>query len=260
MTNRFWVVKVGGEVALEVDAVSLLFDSIGRLGEDVVPIIVHGGGLLASSLATRLGAAPELVAGRRVTSDLDLQTILWSVCGEVNTRLVAAAARYGIRAVGLTGADGGLVRAARRPPRIVDGRRIDFGHVGSVEVVDPAPILALTSNGFLPIVATLGIGESAELLNINADSVAGRIASAIGADTLLFVTPSGGVMRVESDPATMLDECSKATFERGVADGWIAGGMRAKLEEAFAGGDAGVQNVFVCGVADIGRSSGTRIV
>src|SRR5690606_8387182 len=106
----------------------------------------------------------------------------------------------------------------------------------------------------------LGIGKSAELLNINADAVAGRIASAIGADALLFVTPSGGVRRVGSDESTILEECTNATFQHGVADGWIAGGMRAKLEEAFASRAAGVPNVFVCGVADVARTGGTRIV
>jgi acetylglutamate kinase len=142
---------------------------------------------------------------------------------------------------------------------MIDGRMIDFGHVGAVEDVNPQPVEVLLEAGFLPIVATMGITASAELLNINADSVAGRIAPAIRAETLLLVTPSGGVRRVESDETTTLDVCSSATFERGVADGWIVGGMRAKLEEAFASRVAGVPNVFVCNVADIGRSGGTRV-
>ena len=259
MNNRVWVVKVGGEVALDANSVALLFNTLAALEPDISPVVVHGGGALASSIAARLGQPAELVAGRRVTSDLDLQTILWSVCGEVNTRLVAVASQHGFKAVGLTGADGGMIRATRRPPRMLDGRMIDFGHVGAVDEVNPQPIKVLLEAGFLPVIATMGVTASAELLNINADSVAGRVASAIGADALFLVTPSGGVRRVEADATTTLGVCASATFEHGVADGWIVGGMRAKLEEAFASRAAGVPNVFVCNVADIGRAGGTRV-
>ncbi len=258
MNRRVQVVKIGGEVAMDADAVSALYTALEATS--LRSVIVHGGGALASSIATQYGEPARMIGGRRITSDLDLRTILWSVCGEVNTRLVAAAQQLGLAAVGLSGADANLVEASKRPPRVIDGETIDFGHVGDVVAVHPEVIQAQLDSGYVPIVATLGLTREGSLLNINADTVAARIAQALAADVLYLVTPSGGLRRDASDPASLIPTCSRPDFERGVADGWIAGGMRVKLEEAFACLKSGVADVRITDVAGIGKDGGTRLV
>ena len=258
MKGAVQVVKIGGEVALDPGAVYTLLAAIKETGRPT--IIVHGGGALASSIAERFGEPARMIGGRRITSDLDLQTILWSVCGEVNTKLVAAAGQAGITAVGLTGADAHLVEATRRPPRVIDGETIDFGHVGDVVAIHPEVVGTLLDRGFLPIIGTLGIGSDGSLLNINADTVAARLAQAVRADMLFLVTPSGGLRRDAADPTSLIDACTRSDFEEGVSAGWIAGGMRVKLEEAFACLDGGVRDVRVTDVAGIATNGGTKLL
>lgn len=258
MKGAVQVVKIGGEVALDPRAVDTLLSAIKKTGRPT--IIVHGGGALASGIAEQYGEPARMIAGRRITSDLDLRTILWSVCGEVNTKLVAAAQQAGLTAVGLTGADAHLIEATRRPPRVVDEETIDFGHVGDVVAVHPEVVQVLLDRGFLPVIGTLGLGSDGSLLNINADTIAARVAQAVRADMLFLVTPSGGLRRDAADPASLIEACSLADFEHGVSAGWIAGGMRVKLEEAFACLHGGVREVRITDVTGIATNGGTRLL
>lgn len=249
------VVKLGGAVLADPAAVAAVWAGVARRPRAVV---VHGGGPQATALARRLGWEPQIVAGRRVTTDLDLDVALWTLRGALNARLVASARAAGVRAVGISGIDGGLVTVTRRPPVMVDGAEVDFGHVGDVAAVDGAVLAALLGAGFVPVVASVCADAAGALYNVNADTVAFEIAAALGA-RLDLVTESAGVRREHADPASALRQLSGAEIDAGVAQGWIAGGMRPKLEVARAALAAGVSSVRVCGPADLGGAGGTTI-
>ena len=248
------VVKLGGAVLDDAAAVGAVWAGVARLGRAVV---VHGGGPQATALARRLGHEPRIVAGRRVTTDLDLDVALWTLRGALNARLVASAAGTGVRAVGVSGADGGLVTVTRRPPATVDGRTVDFGHVGDVQVVAPALLAALLGAGFVPVVASVCADAAGALYNVNADTVAAEVAAALGA-RLLLVTEAGGVRREPADASSTLRQLGGAAIDAGVAEGWIAGGMRPKLETARAALARGVPSVRVCAPGDL--DGGTEVL
>lgn len=247
------VLKLGGAILSNPDAVAAVWADLARLGNAVA---VHGGGPQATALARELGHEPRIVAGRRVTSDLDLDVALYTLRGALNARLVASAPAT-VRAVGISGADGGLVTVRRRPPVQVDGMPVDFGHVGDVEAVDPTLLHTLLAAGFVPVVSSICADGAGALYNVNADTVAFEIAAALGA-RLGLVTESGGVRRDASDPASLIRQLSGAEIEAGVAKGWIAGGMRPKLEVALAALGRGVPSVRVCAPGDL--EGGTEVV
>lgn len=252
------VVKLGGAILSDPEAVAAVWRGVAAL--DTPAVLVHGGGPQATALARRLGHEPRIVAGRRVTGDLDLDVALWTLRGELNARLVAAARPHGVNAVGVSGADGRLVAAHRRPPRDVDGETVDFGHVGDVDGVDASLLDALLGAGFMPVVASVCADDAGALYNVNADTIAFEIAAALGAGRLDLVTEAGGVRRDADDPASRIDTLTEADVDAGVAAGWIAGGMRPKLEVARAVLRRGVPAVRVCAPADIAGTGGTTIV
>ena len=252
------VVKLGGAVLADADAVAAVWAGVRSMGARAV--VVHGGGPQQTDLARRLGHEPRVVAGRRVTGDLDLDVALWTLRGALNARLVGAGIAAGLRAVGISGADGGLVTVRRRPPREIDGALVDFGHVGDVDGVDPALVEALWAAGFTPVVASVCADGAGALYNVNADTVAAALAGALGA-SLDLVTEAGGVRRHAADPSSTLRQLSGAEADRGVREGWIAGGMRPKLETARAALDGGASRVRVCGPGDLGDpEAGTTVV
>ncbi len=247
------VIKLGGALLDHPDALAALWSGVAELCTAGPVVVVHGGGPQATALARRLGHEPRFVAGRRVTTELDLDIALWTMRGALNARLVASARATGIPAAGVCGVDGGLVKVERRPPRMVDGAMVDFGFVGDVTGHDPSVLEALIGAGFVPIVAPLCADGDGHVYNVNADTVALTVAEAAWADTLLFVAESGGVYRDPADPGSRLSGLDVRGFEAGVAEGWIAGGMRPKLEVGFEARRAGVPHVRVCapdGIAD----------
>ncbi len=251
------VVKLGGAVVADAEALASVWAGVAAMGGPAV--VVHGGGPQATALARRLGHEPTIVAGRRVTTDLDLDVALYTLRGALNARLVGAARAAGARAVGISGADGALVTVTRRPPVEVDGATVDFGHVGDVEAVDTSLAWALLGAGFVPVVATVCADDTGALYNVNADTVAFELAAALGASRLDVVTEAGGVRRDPDDSASVLARLTGAEVAAGVAGGWIAGGMRPKLETALAALSRGVPAVRICAPADLGGDGGTVV-
>jgi acetylglutamate kinase len=255
------IVKLGGAILDSPADVAAVWAGVTALQAGGPVVVVHGGGPQATALARRLGHEPRVVAGRRVTTDLDLRTALWAMRGELNARLVASARGTAVAAVGLSGLDGPTVTVERRPPRLIDGESVDFGHVGDVVSADARLLRVLLGAGFVPVVAPLCSDASGAVFNVNADTVALAVAEALGAARLLLVAGAGGVFRDYPDPASRLQTLDAARFEAGVRDGWIDGGMRPKLEAAFAALGRGVPHVRVCapgGLAD--PDAGTRTV
>ena len=241
------VVKLGGDVfepallAAAARQVHALVTAGWRL------LLVHGGGPQATELSQRLGLTPLLVGGRRVTDGATLDVMKMVVAGKLNVDLVAALRAAGVAAVGLAGSSG-IVRAVKRPPRVVAGggdAPVDFGWVGDVIGFDLPLLRALQDGGYLPVVASLGLAEGGVCLNINADVVASQLAAAAGAAALVALTRVGGVRRDKDDPATRLPRLTVAQARAAIADGTVRGGMIPKLEEAFAPLAAGVPAVHI---------------
>jgi len=232
------VLKVGGEVLDSPSGRQALWQGIRRWRDRAPLLLVHGGGAQATALARALGHEPRFVEGRRLTTELDLRIVLWTLCGELNRRLVAEALTYGLPAVGLCGADGGMVRVVRRPPRWIEGRWVDFGYVGDIRAVKPELLRTLLEQAYLPIVAPLGIDEQGAIYNVNADTVALELALALRAEALLWLTPSGGVWDASG---RTLETLSVEDARRGLQEGWIRDGMRPKIETALRASARGVR-------------------
>lgn len=214
-----------------------------------------------TALADRLGHTPERVQGRRITSDLDLKIAQWAMCGTLNTKVVSQAQQFDLTAVGLSGADAGLIRVSKRPEWEIDGECVDFGWVGDIEEVDASLVEGLLDRSLVPVVAPLGIDDEGQVYNVNADTVACAVASAIDAERVLLVTGTGGVRRRADDPDSHLDVCDSDTFEKGVEIGWIQGGMRVKIETALNAVREGVDRAFVCGLDDLSTpTTATEVV
>ncbi len=255
------LLKLGGTLLADEALLDAIWTAVATLRHEGPVLIVHGGGQQATALAHRLGHQPRIVRGRRVTSDLDLQIVQWTMRGELNSHLAAVAGRYGIPAVGLCGVDGGTLQVHRRPPWSVDGETVDFGWVGDVDGVRPDLLRHLLAGGFVPVVAPLGVDADGHIYNVNADTVALALARALGAATLLLVTDRSGVQRDLARPDSLLPTIDPATYEAGVAEGWIEGGMQVKLKVAFDALDAGIPDVRIVGAHDLlARRHGTRIV
>jgi acetylglutamate kinase len=251
------VIKIGGGL---VNSLSRFWPPLQEMMADSDVILVHGGGPQATAMARRLGHEPEIIQGRRVTSDLDLDIVRWTMRGEINLSLSSQAQGAGLRAVGVAGADAGLLRVTKRPPWVMAGRSVDFGWVGDVVAVQPEILHTLLGAGFLPVVAPIGIDETGQVYNVNADTVAVAIAQELGAAELLLVTEAGG-LRTGSGPFDKrIRTCNQKMFDEGVDAGWIKGGMRVKIQLALEAIAGGVKDVWVTGAGDITqRSNATHI-
>ena len=245
------VVKLGGSLLQQEQTLAAFWPQLARLQQSQPVVLVHGGGPQTTALSRRLGCEPEKVDGRRITGDEDLQALLWAVRGELSTQLVAGARRQGLQAVGLSGVDGGLIEVKRRPPWTVNGRVVDFGHVGDICRVDPGLVQHLLERGMLPVIAPLGVDAEGQVYNVNADTIARALAEALQAKALLFVTETGGVQRSPDADGTSLKTCSAATAATGASEGWICGGMKVKVDMALEALRAGVSEVCIVHVADL---------
>jgi len=259
------VVKLGGEVvgaAAELAVLAADLAEIARGGAEIA--VVHGGGAQASELSRRLGLTPELIGGRRVTDEATLDVMKMVVAGKLNVDLCGALIAAGLRPVGLHGASGPLIRARRRPPRVISGagpEPVDLGLVGDVDGFDLDLLSALWRGGWLPVVATLGVDPgSGQAYNINGDIVGNQLAAALRADKLLLITAAPGVLRDLRDPASRIAHLTAAEARAAIAAGTISGGMIPKIEESLAALAHGVGEIQILGrlaAGDLGRAIAT---
>lgn len=246
-----FVLKLGGEVLADAEALEDLAAQMALLGSlGIRLVVVHGGGPQVNELSRRLGFEPRLVAGRRVTDARSLEAVKMVCGGSLNVELVGALVRHGLRAVGLSGVDAGTLQATRRAPIEVqddDGRRqtVDFGFVGDVQRVDPVLLLALLDQHFVPVLASLAGDEEGQALNVNADTVAESVARALKAEKLIFLTGAPGVMRNRLDLKTVLPFASPEDLQPLLDSGAIAGGMRPKVEACIRAATGGVARTHI---------------
>jgi acetylglutamate kinase len=210
------------------------------------PVVVHGGGPQIDDLLKQLGKKGEFVQGMRVTDAETMDVVEMVLGGQVNKEIVNLINQNGGRAVGLTGKDGGLIRAKKMLVRAEgdSDEKIDIGQVGEVDSIDPEIVHQLHTNDFIPVIAPLGVGKKGETYNINADLVAGKMAEILKAEKLIVLTNTPGVLDKSGNLLTGLT--SKKVDEL-FADGTISGGMLPKISSAL---DAVKNGVNTCHIID----------
>ena len=249
--GKTFVVKAGGEVLGDERTRDALAAQVGLLHSlGIRCVLVHGGGPQATALGRRLGIEAAIVAGRRVTDDAQLEIAKMTFAGTVRVDLLAALRRSHVAAVGLTGVDADLLTASRRPQQPVrddDGvlRLVDFGHVGDIERVDVSVLETLLAGGFVPVVSSLAGDADGNVYNVNADTVAERIAIALKAAKLLVLTGAPGLLRDASDPTTVLSFADASDVEALVQSGAVSGGMRPKVAACLRAAEGGVERIHI---------------
>lgn len=220
------VVKIGGSTLGAED--TTLDDVVALQREGGRPIVVHGGGAMISDWLDRLSVTSEFVEGLRATSAEALEVVIAVLRGVINTRLVAQIDALGGRAVGLSGVDGAVVRAERYDERL--------GFVGRISKVDGSLLAALLDAGAVPVIAPIGLEPPGQPLNINADTVAGEVARAVGAGRLVFLTDVDGLLDTEGRLLPALEAGDAETLR---ADGTLSGGMIPKIDACFRAAETG---------------------
>ena len=216
------VVKLGGNAIVDDDVLRTFATDIVMLRSvGLRPVVVHGGGPQIGELLGRLGKETTFIDGLRVTDDETLDVARMVLVGKVGRNVVGHINRHGAYAVGMSGEDGGLLRAKVRDPRL--------GYVGDIVSVSPNIVQRLLAEDMIPVVSSIGVGEDGHALNINADTVAGALGGALGAEKVVFLTDVPGLMGDVDDPATLVARATVHDLEAGIAEGRISGGMVPKV-------------------------------
>jgi acetylglutamate kinase len=233
------VIKFGGNAMVDEDLKSSFAQDIVLLKQvGVNPVIVHGGGPQIGKLLEQIGKKSRFIEGMRVTDNETMDVVEMVLGGQVNKQIVSLINRHGGRAVGLTGKDGGLISARKMKLAGSDAETHDLGQVGEVEAIDPAVVKMLDDDDFIPVIAPIGVGSDGASYNINADLVAGELARVLGAEKLLLLTNTPGVLDPEGKLLTGLTAEETETL---IADGIIHGGMLPKVRCALDAVRGGVR-------------------
>lgn len=250
------VIKVGGAVVENPTTLAAFLDRFAAI--EGPKVLIHGGGRSATAMAERLGIETKMVDGRRITDAETLEVVTMVYGGKVGRSIVVELQNRGIRALSLTGADMGLVRAHRRP--IKNG--IDYGFVGDVDSVDATMLQVLLAQGIVPVIAPLSYGDGS-LLNTNADTMAQSTASALAQAgeevTLRYCFEKPGVLADPDDDNSVIATIRATDRDRLVADGTISGGMIPKIDNALQAVAEGVKRVCITSATTLGHDSGTQI-
>ncbi|MEY4496369.1 MAG: hypothetical protein RL744_1433 [Pseudomonadota bacterium] len=239
------VIKYGGNAMVE----ERLKESFAR---DVIllklvgmnPVVVHGGGPQIDEALKKIGKTGTFIQGMRVTDEETMEVVEWVLGGEVQQDIVMLINHFGGQAVGLTGKDGGLIRAKKM--LVADekkaGGTIDLGFVGEIEAINPAVVKALQDDAFIPVISPIGFSEEGQAYNINADLVAGKMAEILHAEKLVMMTNIPGVM---DKNGTLLTDLTAREIDGLFADGTISGGMLPKISSALDAAKSGVNSVHI---------------
>ena len=253
------VVKCGGQVLDDAALLEAFCRDFAAL--EGPKVLVHGGGALAGRFQKALGMEPVKYEGRRVTDDDTLQVVTMVYAGWCNKQVVSLLQAAGCNAIGLSGCDGSVITAAKRPPKALsDGRVIDFGWVGDVTPgsVRTEFLHLLLDNGLTPVLCAINHDGKGQLLNTNADTVAASVAAALGAG-LTTCFEQSGVLQDRNDPASVIPFIDKDTYASLKADGIVADGMIPKLDQAFDALEKGAAEVRICHSSALLTDGGTLI-
>ncbi len=239
------VIKFGGELLEDRARLQTVTTALSRIAAQGVPlVIVHGGGKEIDAALKVAGIEKRQVDGLRITDEATLDVVVAVLAGSVNTRFVAALNTAGAKAVGLTGADGGCGRSAAAPPhRTVDGQLVDLGRVGiPARTADMGVVTTLTRDGFVPVIACIGLADDGRLFNVNADTFAGHLAARLTARRLVIAGTTAGVL---DGAGATIAELDPPAVERLIADRTATAGMIAKLRACGQALEHGVRDVVI---------------
>ena len=241
LRGQLTLIKVGGKIVEEPESLKQLLADFSEIPGHKV--LVHGGGRSATALATQLGIESKMVNGRRVTDEEMLKVVTMVYGGLVNKKIVAGLQALGVNALGLTGADLNYMQSEKRPVT-----EVDYGYVGDVKKVNADILADLISKDVVPVLAPLTHDKNGNLLNTNADTIAGEAAKALAKHfdvTLMYCFEKKGVLMNEADDDSVIENINPATFQKLVAEGVIQGGMIPKLENSFEALKSGVKQVVI---------------
>jgi acetylglutamate kinase len=252
--GRVFVVKIGGALCGDPVMLGEIANQISIFRElGIKVVLVHGGGPQTTALSSRLGIETQFVDGRRITDAKTLEIAVMTMNGTINTAILAACRAAGLPAVGVSGIDGGLIRARRRPPRtkVAGDERttIDFGEVGDVVAVDVSVLHRLLDSGFTPVVSPIVADDGGGVLNMNADTVASTLARELLADKLVFVQEAPGILEDKNDPTSLVSYTDVRGLNGLIERGAIDAGMLPKANAAKEALYGGVKRVHVVGGA-----------
>src|SRR5574344_325892 len=253
--EKLTIIKVGGKIVEEPDTLNRLLDDFAQL--QGFKLLVHGGGRSATKIAAQLGIETQMIDGRRVTDEAMLRVVTMVYGGLVNKQIVAGLQKRGVNALGLTGADMNCMLAEKRP-----AQPVDYGFVGDVKKVDGAVLADLIDKNKVLVLAPLTHDGNGNLLNTNADTIAGEAAKALAEFfevTLVFCFEKKGVLRDENNEDSVISHLTEKDFENYKAQKIISGGMIPKLQNAFEAIKAGVRRVVITKADEIGKNSSTKI-
>jgi acetylglutamate kinase len=235
--GKTFVVKLSGKVTEEPGNLASLAEELALLHQVGIRVcVVHGGGKQLTELAEQMGVEQTIIDGRRVTDDATLDMAKMIFAGKINTDILAALRNCGVHAVGLSGVDGNIVHAERRPPKQVVNRatgeseQVDFGHVGDILEIDERLLRVLLEHDYLPVVSSLGADAEGRVFNINADTIASEIAAALRAEKLILLSDVDGVYVRRDDPASKLSRLTAGDIDKLIRGGAATGGMIPKLQ------------------------------
>ena len=252
--GRWFVVKIGGELSSDRPK---LAGSVGAavrafLDAGIRVAVIHGGGPQATELTNKLGLTPRMVAGRRVTDEATLEVMKMTLAGQVSVDVAAAFRLAGVPALCTTGVSAGLIDARKRPPQVLTGagpEPIDLGLVGDVVDVNTALFERLAEAGVVPVLGSLSGDAQGQVFNINADTVATRVAAKLRATKLFLVSNVPGVLADKNDPSTRIPTLTPAEAREKIASGVIQGGMIPKVEESLAMLEEGIEAIHIAGIS-----------
>ncbi len=252
--GKTFVVKFSGKVTEDRENLASLAEELALLYQVGIRVcVVHGGGKQLGELAQKLGVVQTVIEGRRVTDDdtLDLAKMIFR--GKINTEILAQLRRRGIDAVGLSGVDGGVIKAVRRPPKNVLNKEsgiiesVDYGNVGDIVEVDTHLFELLLGGNYLPVISSLGADDEGKVFNINADTIAAEIAVSLKAEKLILLSDVNGIYLDPNDETTKLDRLTTVEAFKMIKSGKATGGMIPKLQSLASLLSRGVGSAHVIG-------------
>lgn len=253
--QKLTIVKVGGKVVEDDNSLNVLLSDFAEI--EGLKILVHGGGVMATRMAEQLGIESRMVEGRRITDLETLRIVTMVYAGLVNKNIVASLQALNINAIGLTGADLNIIRSGKRPVTA-----IDYGYVGDVQEINTEALKLLLNNDFVPVLSPITHDRQGNLLNTNADTIAGEVAKALAKHfdtTLVYCFEKSGVLLDENDDNSVISTINRSLFEEYQQKNIISGGMIPKLENALQAIEAGVKQVIITKASEIASGKGTVI-
>lgn len=253
--EKLTVIKVGGKIVEDDNTLAQLLKDFGQV--EGKKVLVHGGGRSATKIAAQLGIESQMVGGRRITDVETLKVVTMVYGGLVNKNIVAKLQAEGINALGLTGADMNVMLSHKRPVKDVD-----YGYVGDVDRCDGLMLSKLINEGVVPVMAPLTHDGQGNMLNTNADTIAGETAKALAQHydvTLIYCFEKAGVLSDENDDESVIPHIGEDDFKRLVSEGVIQGGMIPKIENSLSAVKAGVKRVIITKADAIDGQHGTCI-